>query len=754
MRQERGSKTTHIRADLDALERILTADGNPLPALRRLAAPDRLELLFHVELCAAVRSGPGVNVPPGRLLTVAGQAAASGALPLAAPSTLRRLLLRLETRLRDAGAWNAEPLWWSPLAPPAPGEELWESLLRFEDALPSRDRFAAASSERWLSIPDLLDPAFTATLHPALEQAHRDGTLDLERAGVGADGRVSASRSDFVTYLSGVEAGLPLPLAGLAQWCLRRLGRTLASTLPGKPVFPPQQAMLARYPAPSGGYHPHLDNPGGADDNGRTLTLVVYLNGPDEECTGGEIALWRPGNSTAEPATAMLPARGGSAVLFDARAVAHQVQPLAAGPARWALILWFSDAPQSPPAPPLPELSLTDVLLPVDEPPLPEDTVLFHEVDQHGPVGEIVVRTVTPERPRVGIVSTVYGRGAVPEGDLRLDDWCEHHLALGVDHLVLIFDHLGEPEEAATAERLTGRYPPDRLTVWAGAELAEKHWSVLPASQRAELEPIARGGSSSHAVAARQTLNAGVALAAAKGDDLGGAPLDWLLHLDADELFHPQGDGRGGASLRRHFTAASDAGLRRLRYLNHELLPRCPGAMPRFKLNPRLAAARLGPVGWSKMVAYLEMAQTDPRPYFTGYFNGKSAVAVDAGRCAAGVHGWSVEPDDPAADRTLAGPCVLHFHLASARAFRAKYLAKAGAEPPAGPLPFDPSPVEVATLDEIRSLRRDGVEEEDIGERLLELHRRMTSFDEDELELLAEAGLVLSPDLGGIGWPS
>ncbi len=30
------------------------------------------------------------------------------------------------------------------------------------------------------------------------------------------------------------------------------------------------------------------------------------------------------------------------------------------------------------------------------------------------------------------------------------------------------------------------------------------------------------------------------------------------------------------------------------------------------------------------LVAHLEMAPTDPRPYFAGYFNGKAAVAVAA----------------------------------------------------------------------------------------------------------------------------
>ena len=62
---------------------------------------------------------------------------------------------------------------------------------------------------------------------------------------------------------------------------------------------------------------------------------------------------------------------------------------------------------------------------------------------------------------------------------------------------------------------------------------------------------------------------------------------DWLLHLDADELFCMEGAGRGGESLRDHYAVATAAGLHMIRYLNHELLlPHEPGSAPRFRLKP------------------------------------------------------------------------------------------------------------------------------------------------------------------------
>ena len=748
-------KRRGLRQELDDLELLLIGDGDPLSEIRELAGPERLDFLFRLELAAILRAGPAAEVSPRRLLVTATRAAEGGALPLATVVALRRTLRRLTERLYAAGAWHpARPMWWSPLPEPMSIEELWRRAGGVEEILRSRDdRLTAAfgdTGDRWLGLPELVPASLVGTLHGQLEAAHDAGALDLERAGVGADGRISSRRGDSVLYLDGTEpellAAAPA-FAALAQWCLAHLADHLTTALPEEyRIYPPAKVMLARYPAPSVGYRPHLDNPGGDHDNGRTLTLVVYLNAPARECNGGEIVVWHAGASTSEPPAAVLPAASGSGVLFDARAVAHQVRPVQDGPARWAMALWLSDSPIAPSAlaPQVPELAVIDALLPIEDPPLAPGKVLFHELeggasDRLGG-GEITVHTAPRARPRVGIVTTVYRGGAA------LDAWCDHHMALGIDHLVLVFDRLEDPAEAADAERLAAHYPRKRLTVWPGAQVAER-WGTLSANARGDLERYARSGAACWAVAARQTLNAGVALETARGDALGGAPLDWLLHLDADELLFLEGAGRGGASVHEHFTAAAEAGLHLLRYTNHELLNR-HGDRLRFKRNPHLAAARLGATGWSQLTAHLEMAQTDPRPYFTGYFNGKSAVAVAHGTAAAGVHGWRLEKLDPATRRFLAGPSILHLHFPEADAFRHKYLAaEAAGDPPDTPL-FEPSPVEVAAFERIRSLRREGADEVAVARGLDELHRTLTTFSDVDVELLEAAGLIFEPALG------
>jgi hypothetical protein len=565
--------------------------------------------------------------------------------------------------------------------------------------------------------------------------------LPLEPGGIGGADRRAPQRSDEVAYVGGLEPALLAEtprLAVLLQWLLGRVAARLAASLPDRLLAPPATAMLARYPAPSAGYRPHLDNPGGAADNGRAFALILYLNPPGRECAGGEIALWPPGGRISAPPALVLPPQGGSAVLFDVRAVPHQVRPLEPGPPRWSVILWLQDGP--PPlgaGSDLPELTLTDALQALPAPPLPPGVLLVHELTGEAPEGRIVVRRKSPARPRVGQVATVYRGGA------ELDAWCDHHFGMGFDHAVVVFDHPEEPAEAADAARLRERYPAERLTVWSGPEIRAARWPDLPPfPERDRLLAWAAAGAASFAHASRQALHASAALQAARTGELGGAPLDWLVHLDADEELHLEGDGRGGADLHDPFAAAGAAGLPLVRFLNHELLlPWQPGTPLRFKVNPRLALARHGPAGWQALVAALRMGPTDPRPWFLGYHNGKSAVAVARGLAAAGVHGWHLN-GGPRREERVAGPSILHLHRPTPEAFRRKYLAVAATSWEGRP-PFEPSPVEEAAVALLRAL--DGAGPEVVDRELAALYRRLTTFTSTEVALLEEAGLLFTP---------
>lgn len=743
-----------LERDLQRLEEALCRGSQGRSGgLAALGDPQRLAFLLRVLLGTLLRRGPQEARPsldPGRLVEGAAAAAARGEVPLETLRSLRSELQTARRRLVEAGAWRAaaQP-WWGPLPPPSLLEIRGEALggdCRSLDPEDLRRSFGGgAGKRRWWVQRRLLEPARTRELYRQLEEAHRAGELSLEPGAVGARGEVSIRRSDFVGYFDGLETPLleSAPAAAfLIQRMLEEIPEAFRKAFPKKSFFAPQKAMLARYPAPSGGYAAHLDNPGGERDNHRLLTLVLYLNPPEAPPAGGGLALWR--TSAAEEAPdEIVAAVSGTAALFDSRKIPHQVLPLRAGPPRWALTLWLSDLPQAPPAPdPPPPPSLTDLLLPLPEVALPEGRILFHHLEDGLAGGEIRVESAAAGDPRAAIVCTTYGAGDA------LLAWSEHHLALGFARLLLIFDHLQEPPERALADRLRDRFPGERISVWDGDELLRQGWPELPADSRTEgLRRIAAGGASSHAHAARQTLNAGLALERAQGEGWGGDPPHWLLHLDSDELFHLDGPARGGGTLKRHFTAAREAGLIRIRYVNHELLlPWEEARAPRFKMNPRLAAARLGTAGWRRLERHLKMSQGDPRPYFRAYHNGKSAVAVAAAGAAGGVHGWELRPGARGGSAFLAGPSILHFHLPTAESFRRAYRAKAEApQIPAEDLPFSPSPLEEVALEALR--RTAGAEGPEVDRELDGLYARHTHFSPSEVEFLSEAGLLLAPSV-------
>lgn len=726
--------------------------------LREMAVPEVLDLLFRLAVETSLRRGPEGSDEvgsPARLLDLAAAGAAAGAVPLWNVVALRDSLVSLEADLHRSGAWDsAEPVWWSPLPPPGRleaawreiGERGWLGLSRLAD--PQGEGAGRITGAGWLARPDLLGPGLRRRIAEELDAAAQ---LDLKAAGVGGGDLRSSRRSDEVRYVTGLEPDLldrcPT-LAVLAQRLLHEMESVIADLVPEGAAFAPQTAMLARYRAPCDGFAAHLDNPGGSDDNGRTFALVLYLNPPERACSGGALALWAPETSTEEPAAAVLPPAGGSAVLFDARRVPHAVEPLGSGSDRWTLVVWTSDRRRRPPRPllPVPEPTPATVLGPLDSPPVAPGTVVFRRIGEadgtgltHGPVIVRSPRAAGAPEPRVGFVTTALAPGPL------LDAWCRHHLGLGAAHLLVVLD--GDHEGAGE-----GVPAGDRITVWPRAEAAER-WSRLPAAEELDrLRGHAGRGRATWAVAARQALNASAGRVAAAEGELSGEPLDWLVHLDADELFHLEGAGRGGASLGEHFAAVDAAGWRAVRYLNHELLlPWSPGEPARFKRNPAVASARLGPVGWSRLARYLGMEQEGARPYFRAYWNGKGAVSVPAGGWAAGVHGWrspgAGEGEGSRGETIVAGPSILHYHLPTPAAFRAKYRSAAGGREDAAERPFPPSHLERETAAILREANAAGAGHDEVDARLDRLYAECAVFSPREIELLEAAGLLVTPEI-------
>jgi hypothetical protein len=240
-----------------------------------------------------------------------------------------------------------------------------------------------------------------------------------------------------------------------------------------------------------------------------------------------------------------------------------------------------------------------------------------------------------------------------------------HHLAQGFARMYLFFD---DPEDDA------------RDVVDA---LRDERIATIPndASLGAEWRQCAQFPYYAPHVAAevmaRQCLNVEVAVQRALHEDI-----EWLLHIDADELFHAPGQMAPG-----HFAQLSAAGIERAVYPNLEALPEREAIVDffrevtLFKANPNLSAGgRFSPAQNALLASMPGFASQ----FFLFYSNGKAAARVRPGLVPDGVHrfhktryprrGQEAIAAGPAPVERVSGDCrVLHYACCGLAAFTEKY---------------------------------------------------------------------------------
>src|SRR5262249_35021006 len=136
-------------------------------------------------------------------------------------------------------------------------------------------------------------------------------------------------------------------------------------------------------------------------------------------------------------------------------------------------------------------------------------------------------------------------------------------------------------------------------------------------------------------VMARQMLNAQVALEMCL--QLG---LDWLLHIDADELFH---SFTGPAP--QHFRELARRGVSCATFFNHEAVPERAEVDDFFRevtLFKRNRNTLQEPAFTSRQSRFLQTVPQLPRKFFLFYGNGKSAARVGGDVRVTSVHDFQV----------------------------------------------------------------------------------------------------------------
>ena len=225
------------------------------------------------------------------------------------------------------------------------------------------------------------------------------------------------------------------------------------------------------------------------------------------------------------------------------------------------------------------------------------------------------------------IVTTVKGVQS------SIDAWVSYHLALGFVHLFVYFD---DPVECSSID-LLARFPSSRVSPIPHDDRLRAAWRELPDSEHCLPRAFDAGNRVGSGLNLRQELNArhAMRLAHSRG-------LDWLLHIDGDELFYPglSGDAQS------HFSGLANAGVEVFCYINHEGVPETAhteepfSEVTLFKRNmdavPRTATARAAGTFWTDRV--------DAHSYFLYYDNGKSAARVRPGVRPLSPHEWLPAP--------------------------------------------------------------------------------------------------------------
>jgi len=199
----------------------------------------------------------------------------------------------------------------------------------------------------------------------------------------------------------------------------------------------------------------------------------------------------------------------------------------------------------------------------------------------------------------------------------------KHHLDIGFQHIFLFYEDAPDRWLSELAEQ-------PRVSLVARDASLERRWQVLPSFKNLRSFIAIE-------VMARQILNATVAIGEAR--ELG---IQWLLHLDSDELFQPSG------GLHQHLSSAMGAGAEQVVYWNHEAVPEAIEVIDCFK-EVTLFKANVNSV--SKPTGCL--------PYIA-YTSGKAAVRLDSTPVPHGVHRFSC-PGAPAKTLVARRSFVLHY---------------------------------------------------------------------------------------------
>jgi hypothetical protein len=228
-----------------------------------------------------------------------------------------------------------------------------------------------------------------------------------------------------------------------------------------------------------------------------------------------------------------------------------------------------------------------------------------------------------------------------------IESFITYHLSIGFERLFLFFD---DPSDLCFEK--AAKYP--QVVAIKHDDSLRRLWK----ESRLYIEDETLCRFVDKEVMARQELNVGIAVQLALENDI-----DWLLHLDIDELFYLATD-----TLEEHFRALAGRNIERATYLNYEAIPERVEIVDYFrevtlfKKTPRLSQTQTDLID-----SMPELSASS----FLFYGNGKQAGRVSAELLPLGVHAF--RPAASRSEETSTDAVILHYPCCGFDHFWRKY---------------------------------------------------------------------------------
>ncbi|WP_143873780.1 glycosyltransferase family 2 protein [Catenovulum sediminis] len=305
----------------------------------------------------------------------------------------------------------------------------------------------------------------------------------------------------------------------------------------------------------------------------------------------------------------------------------------------------------------------------------------------------------------------------VADAKSHIEFFINYHLSVGFNHIYIFIDD-DCAETFLTVSKFTN------ATAILANELLREAWKHTPIYRKNKKRALIE-----KEVMVRQELNIHIAHSLAKEQGI-----DWLVHLDIDELFYPNGN-----LLNEHFSSLNQNNIGSCVYLNYEAIPTGIENSDIYLSTVFFKKNFFRRSRWfysDEQKSFIENTSWIRKHFFNYYQNGKPAVSLHNDIIVNNVH-FIHHPNRGSKMLGHDDPIILHFPCTSYKEFQQKYSRLGNFDSLWNNLPRTGKYIDTLHI-EARDLFLDG----DLAGALA-LYRERVVRDHAQIELLIRYGLAV-----------